>query len=269
MNKLSLWLAKIKRFSLSDFLLKAWVGLVYLFLYIPLVVLTVFSCNNAKFPYRWVGFTTDWYKELLVSTDIWLATKNSFIIAFSAVCLSLLLGLFFVLWNAHYKKRSLIPAFYPNLFVPEIVLAVGLLSFFVFLQVPLGLMTLTVAHTLLGLGYAIPIINARYQSLDKKLIEASLDLGANYRQTLIRVIIPSLRSALLAAGILIFIISLDDFLLAFFCSGSSDQTLSTYIFAMICCGVSPVVNALATLMLVVSATCVIIFCSLQGKARIW
>ena len=258
-----------KGFSFSGFLLPLWVAAVYLFLYIPLIVLTVFSFNDATFPYRWVGFTTDWYKELFVSTDIWLATKNSFIIAIAAVIMSITIGLLFVLWNAHRKNRSLLPFFYPNLFVPEIVLAVGLLSFFVFLHVPLGLMTLVVGHTLLGLGYAIPIINARYQSLDKRLIEASLDLGASYRQTLIRVIIPSVRPALLAAGILIFIISLDDFLLAFFCSGSSDQTLSTYIFAMICCGVSPVVNALATLMLVVSSICVVIFCSLQAKARIW
>lgn len=159
--------------------------------------------------------------------------------------------------------------FYPNLVVPEIVVAVGLLSFFIFFNAPLGLTSLIVGHTLLGLGYAIPIIYGRFQTLDQRIIEASLSLGATHSETFFKIVLPLLRPALVAAGLLIFIISLDDFLIAFFCAGSSAQTLSLYIFSMIRSGVSPVVNALATFMLVISSILVMIFCSLKTKDNVW
>jgi spermidine/putrescine transport system permease protein len=253
------------RWSIVDIPLTLWVAATYLFLYVPLFVLTIFSFNNATFPYRWVGFTWGWYKELAQSSDILAATKNSLFVGILAVFFSLVLGLLFVIWSSKGKKQQLLSLFYPNLVIPEIVLAVSLLSFFVFLNVPLGLMTLVVAHTLLGLGYAIPIIHARYHALDPRLMEASLDLGATYQQTLFKVILPALMPALVSAGLLVFILSLDDFLLAFFCAGTSAQTLSLYIFAMIRSGVSPVVNALATVMLVVSSLLVVLFCSMQSK----
>jgi len=254
---------------LSDVLGAIWVAVTYLFLYIPIFVLVVFSFNNAKFPYRWVGFTFKWYEELFVSSEIWAATQNSFFVGILAVFFSLFFSLLFVIWVSRSKKRKLFALFYPNLIVPEVVVSVGLLSLFVFLHVPLGLMSLVVTHTLLGMGYAIPIIQARYDALDYRIVEASLDLGATFSQTIVKIIIPALKPALISAALLVFIISLDDFILAFFCAGTSAQTLSLYIFAMIRTGVSPVVNALATLMLVVSSLLVFVFCSLQSRTRMW
>ena len=254
---------------ISDVLGAIWVAVTYLFLYVPIFVLIVFSFNNARFPYRWVGFTLDWYRELFSSSEIWSAAQNSFFVGISAVFLSLLFSLLLVIWASRSNRERLLVLFYPNLIIPEIVVAVGFLSLLVFLHVPLGLMSLVVAHTLLGMGYAIPIIHARYAALDYRIVEASLDLGATYPQTVVKVIIPALMPALVSAALLVFIISLDDFVLAFFCAGTSAQTLSLYIFAMIRSGVSPVVNALATLMLVVSSCLVFVFCSLQSRARIW
>lgn len=254
--------------KLSDIFFSVWVAGAYLFLYIPIVVLVVFSFNKIAFPYRWEGFSLEWYRELFVTTDIWNAVQNSMIVGISSVALSLILALLFVVWCAEKNIDILMGLFYPNLVVPEIVLAVGLLSFFVFFNIPFGLHTLIVGHTLLGLGYAVPIIYNRFHSLDQRIIEASLDLGATYKQTFFKVVLPMLYPALLAAGILVFILSLDDFLIAFFCSGTTSQTLSLYIFAMIRSGVSPVVNALATLMMLVSSIFVIAFCSLKAKEQV-
>ncbi len=258
-----------KYVSYQSVLLSLWVAATYMFLYVPLTVLIVFSFNSVAFPYRWVGFSWRWYQELFTSSEIWHATINSLIVASSAVFFSLFTGLMFVIWNVQRRNDGMLGFFYPNLVVPEIVLAVGLLSFFVFFNVPLGLNSLIVGHTLLGLGYTIPILHARVASLDYRLIEASLDLGATQRQTFFKIIIPMVAPSLVAAGLLVFILSLDDFLIAFFCAGTSAQTLSLYIYAMIKSGVSPVINALATCMVVVSSIFVMAFCSLRVRTRVW
>lgn len=246
-----------------------WVSLVYLFLYIPIIILIVFSFNSIAFPYKWHSFSLKWYYELFQADGLWRAAGNSLIVGLLTVALSLLIGLFFVMWNANRKNNYLLSFFYPNLVVPEIILAVGLLSFFIFFSVPLSLGTLVVGHTLLGLGYAIPIIHESYSSIDTRLVEASSDLGATSTQTFFKIILPILKPSLVAAGLLVFILSLDDFLIAFFCAGSDSQTLSLYIYAMIRSGVSPEVNALATLMIVVSSFLVVLFCSLRIREQVW
>ncbi|MFT6765526.1 MAG: spermidine/putrescine transport system permease protein [Alteromonas naphthalenivorans] len=247
--------------------LPLWVSLTYLFLYIPIIVLIVFSFNSIAFPYHWESFSLHWYHELFAAADLWKAAYNSLFVGLSTVFLSLVISLFFVMWNASRKDNFLLAFFYPNLVVPEIILAVGLLSFFIFFNVPLTLGTLIVGHTLLGLGYAIPILHESFSSIDERLVEASLDLGATSTQTFFKIIIPILTPSLIAAGLLVFILSLDDFLIAFFCAGSGSQTLSLYIFAMIRTGVSPEVNALATLMIVVSSLLVFLFCSVRVREQ--
>ena len=254
--------------KLSKLLLPLWVATAYLFLYIPLFVLVIFSFNKTAFPYRWAGFSWCWYQDLFASSALWDAVYNSVIVGLSAVTLSLIIGLLFVMWIVQRKSDYFLTLFYPNLIVPEIVLAVGLLSFFIFFHIPLGLNTLVVAHTLLGLGYTIPILHASFVAFDPRLIEASLDLGATSTQTFFKVVLPILRPALFA-GLLVFILSLDDFLIAFFCAGSDAQTLSLYIFSMIRSGVSPEVNALATLMIIISSVLVMVYSSLQVRDRIW
>ena len=253
----------------SHLFLPIWVAATYVFLYLPLAVLLVFSFNAQKFPYRWVGFSLQWYQELFSSSVLWQAVWNSCLVALSAVGLSLTIGLLCVMWGAQRASKHFVVFFYPNLIVPEIVLAVGLLSFFIFFQIPLGLHTLIVGHTLLGLGYTVPILYSRFSTFDPRLIEASLDLGATTTQTFFRIVLPIMSPSLLAAGLLVFILSFDDFLIAFFCGGTDAQTLSLYIFAMLRTGVSPEINALAMFMILISALLVMTFCSLQVKERIW
>lgn len=240
----------------------------YLFLYIPIFILVLFSFNGGATPYHWGGFSTQWYTALFHSSEIWLALKNTLIIAFTSVLLSLVMAVLYVYWGVSSVLRKMLGLFYAGVALPEIVMAVGLLSFFSFLSIPLGITTLIAGHTLLGLGFAVPIIHARFSELDYTLTEASLDLGATEKQTFFKIILPLLTPALVAAGLLVFILSLDDFLISFFCSGISTQTLSLYIFSMIRLGVSPVINALSTLMLVVSSALVLIFCSLKLTDRV-
>lgn len=237
----------------------------YFFLYLPIFVLIIFSFNNNAFTQSWAGFTTDWYTDLFDSIELWHALKNSLIIACSSVMLSLTLGSILIFFGSRVIVQRLLVLFYGSLAMPEIVLAVGLLSLFSFLSVSLGATTLIVGHTLLGLGYVIPILHNRFVELDVNLIEASYDLGATKRTTFFKIVLPLLAPALIAAGLLVFIISLDDFIISFFCAGASVQTLPLYIFAVIRTGASPLINALSTIMLIVSSILVLLFSFIQVK----
>lgn len=234
-----------------------------------MAIIIVFSFNNAVFPYQWVGFSWRWYHELFQSSEILGAFKNSLIVACSASFLSLSLGVLFIFFGSQNKLGYLMPLFFGSILIPEIVIAVGLLSLFTLFSIPLGLTTLIACHTILGLGYVIPILSVRFAELDKSIIEASLDLGASIRQTFFKVVLPLLVPALIASALLVFIISFDDFLISFFCAGTSAQTLPLYIFAMIRTGVSPTINALSTLLLLLSSLFVLIFGSLKTKTRIF
>lgn len=253
----------------SQYGLPLFVGLMYFFLYVPIIVLIIFSFNKVAFPYRWEGFTLHWYQELFHSAEIWHAAKNSLIIACASSLLSLILTLAWVFYSKQLKIQSLNRLFILSIAVPEIILALGLLTFFTVFSVPLDLYTLIAGHTVLGLAYAVPIVSTRFYELDYSIIEASFDLGATMAQTFFKIVLPNLLSALTAAGLLVFILSLDNFLISFFCSGGSAQTLSLYIFAMIRSGVSPSINALSTILLVSSSFIILLFSLLRVRTRIF
>jgi spermidine/putrescine transport system permease protein len=237
----------------------------YLFLYIPIIILVLFSFNSSEVPFVWEGFSLKWYYALWQSSAIWQALQNSLIVAFSTVFLSLVMGVLFVFYGARTVLGKFSIMFYASLATPEIVLAVGLLSLLSFFAVPLGLPALIAGHTLIGLGYVVPILQARYQELDKRYLEAALDLGATEGMALRKVMVPLLMPALLASALLVFVLSLDDFIISFFCSGGTTQTLPIYIFVMIRSGASPIVNALSTMLLIISSLLVLLFSSLKIK----
>lgn len=242
----------------------------YCFLYLPIIILLVFSFNSARFPSPWISFSWKWYDELFRSQYLWQSFTNSLCVASFSTLISLLLGVFLIFYVTQGGKiKNYLFLYYGNLIIPETVLAVALLGFFTLLSIPLGLVTLILAHTILGLGFVIPITYARYLELDKKMIEASLVLGATPKQTFFKVTLPLLRPSLIATGLLIFIISFDDFILSYFCAGSSSQTLSLYILSMLRTGVSPVVNALSAILLLLSTVLAFIFFSLKTKVRLF
>lgn len=248
----------------------ALIAATYLFLYVPIVVLLVFSFNSEPFPSAWKSFTWKWYEELIGSTYLWKAFLNSLIIAFCSTAISVLLGIFLIFYAAQGGKvgKSL-TLFYGNMIIPETILAVSLLSFFSLIGIPLGLITLIVGHTVLGMGFVIPITYARFLELDYRLTEASLVLGATPIQTFFKVTLPQLMPSLVTSALLVFIISFDDFILSYFCAGSTAQTLSLYILSMIRTGVTPVVNALSAILFCISSLLVLLFFHLKTRARIF
>lgn len=253
------------RNNIGRYMLPLITSAAYIFLYVPIVVLVVFSFNDSLFANEWHGFTLDWYCKLLDNPGLLLALKNSLIVSVSSVFLSLTLSLLCVYYTPRAVLKKILYMFYANIIVPEIVLAVGLISFFIICKVPLGLPTLIATHTVIGLGYAVPIIHTQFNELGNKFFEAARDLGATHTQVLFTVMLPLLIPALFAAGLLVFIVSLDDFIISFFCAGARTQTLPLYIFAVIRSGATPEINALSTLLLCVSSLLVLLFSLLQVK----
>jgi spermidine/putrescine transport system permease protein len=242
----------------------------YLFLWVPIIVLLVFSFNTEGFPSPWTAFTLKWYRELIHSVYLWKAFANSLLIAISSTLISVLMGIFLMFFVAQGGRvGKYLNLFYGSVIIPETVLGVSLLGFFSLVSISLGLTTLIVGHTVLGLGFVIPLVYARYLELDDRLIEASLVLGATPIQTFFKVTLPLLRPSLITSALLVFIISFDDFILTYFCAGSSVQTLSLYILSMIRSGISPVVNALSALLLFISSIMVLLYFHLSTRGKIF
>ncbi|MFH1831994.1 MAG: ABC transporter permease [bacterium] len=234
--------------------------LVYLFLYLPILVLALFSFNDSAISAKWVGFSFRWYKALAHNPEILEAFQNSIIVALSSTILSIILGTMFVISSKWWKNDRPFNLFYTNIILPDLILAVCVLSTFTFFHIPMGYTSLITGHTLLGLGFVIPIIRARFSELDPILTEASLDLGATYLQTFRKVHLPLLAPALITSALLVFTLSLDDFFIAFFCSSPSVQTLSVYVFSIARTTIDPTINALSAIFLVVSSIIVLLLC---------
>lgn len=232
----------------------------YLFLYVPILVLIIFSFNDQKFPSHWSGFTLAWYRELFATHELWSAFFTSFVVASVSTFLSLFMGISLIFFHFNGGRLSkAIPIFYTNLIIPEIMLSISLLTFFVFFKIALGLTTLIIAHTVLGLGFVVPIVYSRYSQLDTHLFEAAKILGASSYKAFLTVVLPLLKSALISSGILIFILSFDDFIFSCFCAGPSVETISLYLLSMIRLGISPIINALSTFLFVISSLFVALF----------
>jgi len=247
--------------------MKFFVTGVYAFLYIPLLILMLFSFNAGMYVTDWAGFSLHWYQVVFASLETYTALTNSLFVACCAVLLSVCMGALYVFYAPLCGLRSLAGIFYISLAIPEIILAASLLGMFSMLCVPLGLLTLIIGHTILGLGYVIPVLSARFEELDSTLLEASYDLGATKWQTFIYVALPFLAPSLIASALLVFIISLDDFILSFLCTGASTQTLPVYLFSLIRAGANSMVNVISTLMVLASTCIVALFSWVESRRR--
>ncbi len=226
--------------------------LVYLFMFLPIIAILVNSCNASPLASSWMGFTLKWYKQLLESPEIGIALLNSLFVALASTTLSVILGTSFVLGTLDQKLAKLDALFYPNIFTPDIVLAVSVLALFKFFGIPCGFTSLIIGHTALGLVFVIPLLRTRMEELDKNLIEASLDLGADHWYTTKKILLPLLKPAIITSAFMSFTLSLDDFFVSFFCSGNEIETLSMYIFSHLRTNSSPVLSALSICMVFIS-----------------
>ncbi len=225
----------------------------YLFLYLPLLVLGVFSFNASKFSV-WGGFTLDWYRRVLSNDVLLEGTANSLIIAVTATLISTAIGTLaaYAIW----KRRAcfLTASLYLSLLTPEIVTGVSLLVFFEwifrYLHVQLGMHTVILAHISFSIAYIVIVILARLRTFDRTLEEAALDLGATPWSAFLRVTLPLLGPAIIAAALLGFAVSFDDYVITSLVAGVNSETLPMMIYAMARKGISPEVNALSAIITV-------------------
>jgi spermidine/putrescine transport system permease protein len=239
--------------------LRTWTALVYAFLFIPIVLVVIFSFNASRLVAVWSGFSFKWYGIAWTDPSILDALRVSLTVALINAVLATVFGTLAAIGMQRVGRRTR-TAFelmvYGTIVTPEIVIAIASLLFFVTINVDLGIPTIVIAHVVYNTSIVALIVRARLMGMDRTLDEAAADLGATPLETLRRVTIPLLAPAILAGALLAFTFSFDDFVLTFFVSGASSTTLPLRIFSMLRFGVSPVVNAIATVMLVVTLTCI-------------
>jgi spermidine/putrescine transport system substrate-binding protein/spermidine/putrescine transport system permease protein len=239
----------------------AWVSAaVYVFLYAPLVVLVAFSFNRARLAARWEGFTVAWYAVALRDQHVLAALRNSVLVALVTTVLATAAGTAAALAFHRHRFRAqgawdalvIIP-----LVLPEIVLAASLVLLFGGLGLRLGFATVVLAHVAFSVSYAIVVVRARLAGFDRALEEAAMDLGASPWRTLRHVTLPLIAPGILAAALLVFALSIDDYVVTSFVAGVGATTLPLHIYSMVHSGLSPEINAVSTLLL--AATVLLLF----------
>ncbi|MGP1493976.1 MAG: ABC transporter permease [Streptobacillus sp.] len=237
-----------KKFSLFFFVL------VMLFFYLPIVMLIVLSFNSTK-AYEFKSFSLRWYIELFTrSPKLWHAFGRSILIALSSSFISVViavLGSIGIKWyNFKLKSYSRVLNYIP-LVLPDLIIGVSLLLFFNmnFAKIPLGMLTVFIAHTTFNIPFSLFIIMSRIDEFDFSIVEASRDLGATELQTLNKVILPTMVPGIISAFLMSMTLSLDDFVITSFVTGTNSDTLPIQIYSMLKFGVSPTINALSTILI--------------------
>jgi spermidine/putrescine transport system permease protein len=241
-------------------ILKVHLGLVYAFLYAPILMLMILSFNRAGLPTVWTGASLNWYAKLLHSPDILKAARNSLIVAVASTAIATSLGTLLALGVERRKSSALTDAIlFAPMIIPDVVLAIALLSFFTLLNFTLGLHSIILAHVVFNIAFVCAVVRARLKNFDWSLLEVSTDLGAGGVTTFLRVTLPLIAPAVLAASLLAFTLSIDEFIIAYFTAGAgqASTTLPMKIYAMIRFGVTPEINAMATIVMLLSFTLVL------------
>jgi spermidine/putrescine transport system permease protein len=232
-----------------------------MFLYAPIVVLIVFSFNASKRNATWKNFTFEWYKSLAVDTEMISSFMKSLEIAAAATLLATIIGTMAALALSRYRfrGRDLVSAgIYVPMVIPEVVMGVSILTFFVSLKVTLGLFTLILAHVAFCVSYVTVVVTARLSGFNRSMEEAAADLGATPLQTLWRVTLPLILPGILSGALLAFTLSFDDFVVTFFNSGAGTTTLPIKVYSMLKFGVTPEINCVSTIMMVITFALVVL-----------
>ena len=219
----------------------------------------LFSFNNSRFGGAWRGLTLKWYRLLWSQREIWEALQNTLIVAAGVTLVSVLLGT--CAGFALHRYRGRLQAIhyglvYTPLVIPDILMGISLLLFFLAIGMPLGLFSIFLAQTTFCISYVAMVILARLQDFDFAMIEAAQDLGANWKVTVQRVLVPLLAPGIAAGALLAFTLSIDDFVISFFVAGPGATTLPIRIYSMIKHGSPTLINALSAILLVVTFSAV-------------
>ncbi len=236
--------------------LVTYASVVLAFVYLPIFVLVVFSFNSSAISANWEGFTLDWYAKLFQNTYVISAAINSITIALTATVITTIIGTLcaLALHKYRFKYRGVIEGIiYLPLLVPEILLGLSLLILFTQIQVSLSNLTVIIAHVTFSISYVVVILTARLKGAGPELEQAASDLGATPWKTFRYVTLPMMAPGIFAAALLTFTLSIDDFIISFFVAGPESTTLPLYIYGLVKKGVSPEINALSTILIVVIA----------------
>ena len=238
-----------KRFSLSQTVFIVTI----IFLFLPLVVLFFYSFN-ASTSMNWTGFSLRWYSQLIRSNELWRALRNSLIVAVTSAAASTVIGTLGAIginWY-RFKFRSYVQtiSFLPMI-LPEIIIGVSLSIFFAGVGIPLGLLTIFIAHTTFNLPFVFLMVMARLDEFDFSIIEAAHDLGANEKETLFKVTLPICMPGIISGLLTAITLSLEDFVITFFVAGPGSSTLPIFIYSAITRkgGITPVISALSVVMI--------------------
>ncbi len=238
--------------------LRAHLYLVYVFLYVPIGVLIVLSFNEAGLPTAWTGASLKWYGALAANETIQRAALNTAIVAISSTIIATTLGTLLALGVEMRQKpnAALDALLFAPMIIPDIVLAIALLAFFSLIKFSLGLHSIVMSHVVFNIAFVFAVVRTRLRHFDFSVIEASVDLGAGAFTTFRRVTLPAIFPGVLAGALLALTLSVDEFIIAFFVAGAgpSSQTLPMQIYSMIRFGVTPEINALATIVILFSFT---------------
>lgn len=231
-------------------------SLVVIFLWAPVILVIIFSFSTNKFGLKWEGFTVKWYGELIRNDAVKDALLRSLSIATITVIVSSIIGTItaYGLYKLHFKgKKFLRTSILLPIVFPSVVTGAALLIFFTrFIHIPLGLPSIIIAHIVFSSPLAVFVVLGRMQRMDWSWEEAAMDLGATRTRTFIRVILPRLMPAIVAAAMLIFPWSFDDFVITYFVAGVGSTTLPIYVFSQMRFGATPVLNTIGTLFVVVT-----------------
>ncbi len=240
---------------------------VYLFLHAPVVALVVFSFNDSKFSASWTGFTMEWYRRLLERDDILDGLRRSLVVGGIATVVATTFGTLLALALARHRMRgrqAVESLLYLPLVTPEIIVGISLLSLFVLAGIPLGLTSIVIAHIAFCISFVAVVVGARLKGMDEHLEEAAMMLGADEWAAFWKVTVPQLLPGIVAGALLAFTMSFDDYVITSFVSGSGSSTLPVVVYGMVRRNVEPSINAISTIIVVVTSLLIYLADRLQS-----
>lgn len=270
----------LSRIKLSDVLLKGWTGIILVFLYLPILLLVIYSFNNSKLNIVWEGFTFKWYGQLGHEIAAHLSDErrsplvesfnNSLIIAGFTTVFSVALGTAGAWLLYRYKfpaLRSISTLIFIPMIIPEIIMGISLLIFFKTMNLELGFATVIISHVTFCFPFVLIAVQARLAGVDPALEEAAMDLGATPLKAFFLIMVPYLLPAIISGALMSFTLSLDELIVTYFTRGPKSETLPIKVFGMAKVGLNPILNTISTVFIVLTAMLVVVSESLKKANR--
>ena len=232
--------------------------LAYAFLYAPLIVVVAYSFNDSRLNAEWVGFTFSWYEKLFHNEKMLRAAWNSLLIGITASAVSTVFGTMAAYAMYRFRMRLLPLLILAPIAIPEILMGVSLLIFFVLLNISLGMVSIILSHIAFCIGFVAIVVRSRLSGMDESLTEAARDLGATPWKAFQLVTLPLIMPGVVAGALMAFTLSIDDFVITFFTAGVGSTTLPLQIYTMVKIAVTPEVNAISTLLMMLTLALILI-----------